>query len=92
MVVLFDEIDFSDYAERHAFNDIYETLLRGLQKNNGEFYTPRAITSFVVDKVDPKIGATITYWNDWCIIILCQFPFFLFIIKNLQKQYPYNLG
>ena len=53
---IFDEIDFSDYNERHAFNDIYETLLKGLQKNNGEFYTPRAITSFVVDKVNPKIG------------------------------------
>ncbi len=53
---IFDEIDFSDYDERHAFNDIYETLLKGLQKNNGEFYTPRAITSFVVDKVNPKIG------------------------------------
>ncbi len=52
---IFDEIDFSDYEERHAFNDIYETLLKGLQKNNGEFYTPRAITSFVVDKVNPKI-------------------------------------
>lgn len=56
---IFDEIDFSDYNERHAFNDIYETLLKGLQKNNGEFYTPRAITSFVVDKVDPKIGEKI---------------------------------
>ena len=53
---IFDEIDFSDYNERHTFNDIYETLLKGLQKNNGEFYTPRAITSFVVDKVNPKIG------------------------------------
>ena len=53
---IFDEVDFSDYDERHTFNDIYETLLKGLQKNNGEFYTPRAITSFVVDKVDPKIG------------------------------------
>lgn len=56
---IFDEIDFSDYEERHAFNDIYETLLKGLQKNNGEFYTPRAITSFVVDKVNPKIGERI---------------------------------
>ena len=56
---IFDEIDFSDYEERHAFNDIYETLLKGLQKNNGEFYTPRAITSFVVDKVNPQIGERI---------------------------------
>ena len=53
---VFDEVDFSDYAERHAFNDIYEQLLKGLQKNNGEFYTPRAITTFVVDKVNPKMG------------------------------------
>lgn len=53
---IFDEIDFSDYEERHAFNDIYEQLLKGLQKNNGEFYTPRAITSFVVEKVNPVIG------------------------------------
>lgn len=53
---IFDEIDFSDYDERHAFNDIYEQLLKGLQKNNGEFYTPRAITSFVVEKVNPVIG------------------------------------
>lgn len=56
LINVFDDIDFSDYDERHAFNDIYEQLLKGLQKNNGEFYTPRAITSFVVDKVNPKIG------------------------------------
>lgn len=56
LINIFDEVDFSNYDERHAFNDIYEQLLKGLQKNNGEFYTPRAITSFVVDKVNPKIG------------------------------------
>ena len=52
----FDEIDFNDGKDRHAFNDVYETLLKGLQKNNGEFFTPRAITTFVTDKVNPKIG------------------------------------
>lgn len=52
----FDEIDFNDGSDRHAFNDVYETLLKGLQKNNGEFFTPRAITTFVTDKVNPKIG------------------------------------
>lgn len=56
LVNLFDSIDFSDYDERHAFNDIYEQLLKGLQKNNGEFYTPRAITSFVVEMVNPTIN------------------------------------
>ena len=52
----FDEIDFNDGSDRHAFNDVYETLLKGLQKNNGEFFTPRAITTFVTDKVNPQIG------------------------------------
>jgi type I restriction enzyme M protein len=59
LINVFDDIDFSDYDERHAFNDIYEQILKGLQKNNGEFYTPRAITSFVVEKVKPKIGEKI---------------------------------
>ena len=48
-------VDFSDMNERHAFNDIYESLLKGLQKSSGEFYTGRAITSFVVDHVSPKL-------------------------------------
>lgn len=52
----FDDINFSDYNERHAFNDIYEQLLKGLQKDDGEFYTGRGITSLVVDKVKPQIG------------------------------------
>lgn len=52
----FDDINFSDYNERHTFNDIYEQLLKGLQKDDGEFYTGRGITSLVVDKVKPKIG------------------------------------
>ena len=51
-----DEIDFDDIGERHAFNDIYEQLLKGLQKTNGEFYTGRALTSLIVDKVTPHIG------------------------------------
>lgn len=51
-----DKIDFSSLTERHAFNDVYEQLLKGLQKNNGEFFTGRALTSLAVSKVNPKIG------------------------------------
>lgn len=51
-----NKVDFSDINERHAFNDVYESLLKGLQKSSGEFYTGRAITSFVVDHVQPKLG------------------------------------
>lgn len=54
----FKTINFENSDDAHEFNDIYETMLTDLQKNNGEFYTNRAITSFCVDKVDPRIGMT----------------------------------
>jgi type I restriction enzyme M protein len=42
----------------YVFGDIYEQILRDLQSagNAGEFYTPRAVTQFMVDQVDPKLG------------------------------------
>jgi type I restriction-modification system DNA methylase subunit len=51
-------IDFNRRAERHQFNDIYEKILKDLQSagNAGEFYTPRAVTQFMVDIVNPKLG------------------------------------
>jgi predicted RNA methylase len=41
--------------------DIYEKLLKDLQSagNTGEFYTPRAVTQFIVDQVHPRLGETI---------------------------------
>ncbi len=52
------EIDLGTQAERHAFNDIYEQILRDLQSagNAGEFYTPRPVTQFIVEMVAPKLG------------------------------------
>ncbi|MFH5804345.1 N-6 DNA methylase [Alienimonas sp. DA493] len=51
-------IDFNASADRHLFGDIYEQLLRDLQSagNAGEFYTPRAVTRFIVDRVNPRLG------------------------------------
>ena len=51
-------IDFNRQAERHQFNDLYEKILRDLQSagNAGEFYTPRAVTQFIVDMVNPQLG------------------------------------
>ena len=42
-----DAIDFDSSKERHAFGEIYETILKSLQSagNAGEFYTPRAVTT-----------------------------------------------
>jgi type I restriction enzyme M protein len=53
-----NEIDFNKSEDRHLFNDIYEKILKDLQSagNAGEFYTPRAVTQFIVDMIDPKLG------------------------------------
>jgi type I restriction enzyme M protein len=55
------EIDFNKSEERHHFNEIYERLLRQLQaaKNYGELYTPRALTQFIVQMIDPQLGEQI---------------------------------
>ena len=52
------DIDFNDSKKRHLFGDIYEQILKGLQSagNAGEYYTPRAVTQFMVDQTDPKLG------------------------------------
>jgi type I restriction enzyme M protein len=56
-----NEIDFTDSQERHLFGDIYEQILRDLQSagNAGEFYTPRAVTQFIVNRLNPKLGENI---------------------------------
>ncbi len=53
-----NEIDFTATEDRHLFNDIYEKILRDLQSagNAGEYYTPRAVTQFMVDMTDPQLG------------------------------------
>lgn len=52
-----DGIDFNKAQQRHQFGDIYEQLLRDLQNagNAGEFYTPRPVTEFMVQMIDPKL-------------------------------------
>ena len=54
-------IDFNNLAERQHFGDIYEQILNDLQSagNAGEYYTPRAVTSFMTQMIDPKPGETL---------------------------------
>ena len=54
-------IDFNNLAERQHFGDIYEQILNDLQSagNAGEYYTPRAVTSFMARMADPKPGETL---------------------------------
>ena len=56
-----NEIDFNVSNDRHVFGDIYEGILKELQSagKSGEFYTPRAITSFLVDMLNPQLGEKI---------------------------------
>lgn len=58
VVNIVDEIDFEEYADRHAFGEIYESILKELQSagSAGEFYTPRAATDFIVRMLAPKLG------------------------------------
>ena len=53
-----NEADFNKTSDRHLLNDIYEKLLKDLQGagNYGEFYTPRPLTRFIIDVIDPKLG------------------------------------
>jgi len=56
-----NEIDFNISSERHLFGELYETILRELQNagDYGEFYTPRALTQFMTDMVNPKLGEVV---------------------------------
>jgi len=56
-----DSIDLNDSKSRHTLGDVYEQILKGLQSagNAGEYYTPRAVTQFIVDMVDPQLGEKI---------------------------------
>lgn len=61
VINVINEIDFSEYKERHEFGEIYETILKSLQSagNAGEFYTPRAVTDFMVKMIAPKLGESV---------------------------------
>ena len=61
VINIIDEIDFTEYKERHEFGAIYESFLKDLQSagNAGEFYTPRAVTDFMVKVIKPVLGERI---------------------------------
>ena len=55
------DINMNDSRTKHAFGDMYEQLLKSLQAagNAGEFYTPRALTDFIVNRLDPKLNDSV---------------------------------
>ena len=58
VINVIDEIEFDTQKDQHAFGNIYEKILKDLQSagNAGEFYTPRAVTDFMAERLNPEIG------------------------------------
>lgn len=63
-----DAIDFHDFKTRSSLGDVYEQMLNDLRGagNAGEFYTPRAITSFMVAQVNPSLAKRETVLDPAC--------------------------
>ena len=61
VINVIDDLNFDDYQDKHAFGEIYETILKDLQSagHAGEFYTPRAVTDFMAIMLDPQLGERI---------------------------------
>jgi type I restriction enzyme M protein len=77
-------IDFNASDDRHMFGDIYEKLLKDLQSagNAGEFYTPRAVTQFIVEQVNPNLKKRETILDPAC----GTGGFLVCAIEHLRKQ------
>jgi type I restriction enzyme M protein len=77
-------IDFNASEDRHLFGDIYEKLLKDLQAagNAGEFYTPRAVTQFIVEQIDPNLNKRETILDPAC----GTGGFLTCVIEHLRKQ------
>ena len=58
VINVIDGLDLSDYEESHAFGEIYESILKEMQSAGtaGEFYTPRALTDFMAEIIQPRVG------------------------------------
>jgi type I restriction enzyme M protein len=77
-------IDFNASEDRHMFGDIYEKMLGDLQSagNAGEFYTPRSVTQFIVDQVNPRLEKRETVLDPAC----GTGGFLVCVIEHLRKQ------
>lgn len=55
-----NQVDFNSTKDKQMFGQIYEKILKDLQSagNAGEFYTPRAVTQFMTDIMNPQLGET----------------------------------
>lgn len=63
-----EAINFHDFKTRASLGDVYEQMLNDLRAagNAGEFYTPRAITAFMADRVNPRLDKRETVMDPAC--------------------------
>ncbi|MEK7392962.1 MAG: class I SAM-dependent DNA methyltransferase [Fibrobacterota bacterium] len=63
-----EAIDVHDFKTRQNLGDIYEQVLNDLRGagNAGEFYTPRAITHFMMERVNPRLDLEETVMDPAC--------------------------
>ncbi len=62
VVTLVNRINFNSSDDIHTLSHLYESMLREMRDaagTNGEFYTPRPVVRFMVDRVAPQIGETV---------------------------------
>ena len=63
-----EAINFHDFKTRANMGDLYEKILNDLRSagNAGEFYTPRAVTHFMVQMVNPRLDKRETVLDPAC--------------------------
>ena len=63
-----EAINFHDFKSRQNLGDIYEKILNDLRSagNAGEFYTPRTVTKFMVQRVNPRLDKRETVLDPAC--------------------------
>jgi type I restriction enzyme M protein len=57
-----NEIHFESSDDIHTMAFLYETMLREMRDaagDSGEFYTPRPVIRFIVERVEPRLGESI---------------------------------
>ncbi len=62
VIAIVDEVDFQNRDDIYTVSHIYEDLLRRMGSESGitgEFYTPRPLVRFMVERVDPRVGETV---------------------------------
>jgi type I restriction enzyme M protein len=62
VVNLVNRIDFNLSDDVHTLSHLYESMLREMRDaagTNGEFYTPRPVVRFMVERTAPQIGETV---------------------------------